>query len=408
MSYSLEPSPCKPDLDCLPLEHVANLDQSTGNKESAPSPLPRLEVPDSTRSASPTPFASRLASWARTHPDTYPRNPLELPEILEQILCNLPIEELATSRQVCRAWYDMVEESQMLLERHFVSGWKRNVPAPVRYQELSTTPLLVNPLMRRRVLLPSFARGKRQVPWGSFLSSSELEPFREGALESSESRVDGSTSVREAVTRREADPGYGFRENLLDTVQSKSEDAKGKAAKGDRSEAPTIALVDAAERPIRDGFKDEPILAPRSGPTYVPEHAPKRGQVKWKTLLLTQPPVTDITIRAPESQVAIHYWKNCDVSMGDLLDALEDLKNEWPDRWPDPIRHSENGGGREELEFELALPLMGKDGEPAKRANGNAVWRALKTRLKCRIAEEVTTVDPKMLSKSPPLSDPDS
>ncbi|RMZ16075.1 hypothetical protein D0860_01259 [Hortaea werneckii] len=343
MSHSLERSPCKQDLDCLPLEHVANLDQSRGNNDSAPTSSPR----------------------------------------------------------VCRAWYDMVEESQMLLERHFVSGWKRNVPAPVRYKELSTTPLLVNPLMRRRVLLPSFARGKRQVPWGSFLSSSELEPFRESVVVSSDGKGDGATRVREAET------GYGFCENLLDTVQSKPKGAKEKTAKDDRSEAPTVSLVDAVERPIRDGFKDEPILAPRSGPAYVPEHAPKQGQVKWKTLLLTQPPVTDITIRAPESQVAIHYWKNNDVSMGDLLDALEDLKNEWPDRWPDPVRRGENGGGREELEFELALPLMGKDGEPAKRENGNAVWRALKTRLRCRIAEEVTTVDPKMLSKSPPLSDLD-
>ncbi|KAI7366418.1 hypothetical protein KC328_g18489 [Hortaea werneckii] len=212
----------------------------------------------------------------------------------------------------------MVEESQMLLERHFVTGWKRNVPAP-----------------------------------------------------------------------------------------SKPEGAKEKASKDDRSEAPTIALVNAEERPIRDGFKDEPILAPRSGPPYVPEHAPKQGQVKWKTLLLTQPPVTDITIRAPESQVAIHYWKNSEVSMEDLLEALEDLRNEWPDRWPDPIRRGENGRGGEEVEFELALPLMGKDGEPAKRENGNAVWRALKTRLRCRIAEEVTTVDPKVLSKSPPLPDLD-
>ncbi|KAI7537354.1 hypothetical protein KC331_g10973 [Hortaea werneckii] len=400
MSPFLEPPTCKPDPDCLPLEHVTELDQSGENSDSTSNPSPQLEVPNSTSSASPTPFANRLSSWSRTQPDTYARNPLELPEILEHILCDLPIEDLATSRQVCRTWYHMVEESQMLLERHFVSGWKRNVPAPVCYQELSTTPILVNPLMRRRVLLPSFARGKRQVPWGGFLSSSELEPFRERAVVGSDIK-DGSTGVRES------EPGYGFRENLLDTVQSKSKDAKEKASKDDRSEAPIIALVDAEERPIRDGFKDEPILAPRSGPPYVPEHAPKQGQVKWKTLLLTQPPVTDITIRAPESQVAIHYWKNSEVSMGDLLEALEDLRNEWPDRWPDPIRCGENGRGGEEVEFELALPLMGKDGEPAKRENGNAVWRALKTRLRCRIAEEATTVDPKMLSKSPPLPDLD-
>ncbi|KAI7015716.1 hypothetical protein KC355_g4249 [Hortaea werneckii] len=398
MSPFLEPPSCKRNLDCLPLEHIAELDQSGEDSDSTPNPSPRLEDPNSTSAASPTPFASRLASWSRTQPHTYARNPLELPEILEHILCDLPIEDLATSRQVCRAWYHMVEESQMLLERHFVSGWKRNVPAPVCHQELSTTPILVNPLMRRRVLLPSFARGKRQVPWGGFLSSSELEPFRERVMVSSDSK-DSSTGSRES------EPGYGFSENLLDTVQSKPEDAKEKASKDDRSEAPTIALVDADERPIRDGFKDEPILAPRSGPPYVPEHAPKQGQVKWKTLLLTQPPVTDITIRAPESQVAIHYWKNSEVSMGDLLEALEDLRNEWPDRWPDPIRRGENGRGGEEVEFELALPLMGKDGEPARRENGNAVWRALKTRLRCRIAEEVTTVDPKVLSKSPPLPD---
>lgn len=75
--------------------------------------------------------------------------------------------------------------------------------------------------------------------------------------------------------------------------------------------------------------------------------------------------------------------------MADLLDALEGLKFDFPEsEWP------KEPTGQEVYDFEIFLPLYLENGEKAESSNGDTgVWRALKTRLRCRITESDAEAD---------------
>lgn len=60
-------------------------------------------------------------------------SPLNVPELLEQILLNLPAKELFTSEVVCRKWKAVIEESISLRRRMWLAPQGTEILQPVKY-----------------------------------------------------------------------------------------------------------------------------------------------------------------------------------------------------------------------------------------------------------------------------------
>ena len=307
-------------------------------------------------------------------------------ELLELMLLRLPIEDIFIVRRVCRQWSLCIRDSRMIRERAFLCQWERGLPEKVQHDGLWTLPVLLNPLLERTILLPAPMPASGKC-FGNFAHAAVLLPRRSAEWDDKEQlRIPGTFPAE----RENRAATYGIHENLLDIApaQTPSGKAPEQSPSGPRSHRGSVAesttrpiLVDASERPLHDIFRDDVVLSPRIiDVSKLPPAQP--GHQQWKSMLLAQPEISDITVRRPDSNVAMHYWKSEGLLLTDLLDALEDLRNEWPGKWPRGER------AEEPVEFEISLPLLREGGELARNAHGNVIWRALRTRVKCRLSPE--------------------
>lgn len=325
--------------------------------------------PPPPRSLEPPPPRTPIPPFPTTAEDVF-----SITELLETILACLPLEDIFVARRVCRRWAQCIRSSQLLMQRAFVRPWLRKLPATTRYQGLCTTPLLLNPLLAKCIRPPPSAR-EVSASYASFRRGAELLHTRFDSVTGG-IHGDGGRSARSSTS-------FGLQENLLSTATAlaPSEQTRDPSARSDRltraSSQPI--LLDAEARPIHHDYTDEPIMLPHASQglhcqTYNP------GQDAWKQLLLTQPPIQDIIVSTPGTQLAIRYSRSTPIVLSDVLDALEYLKNEWPERWPRARDEQEI------VEFEVALPLFRGGGVPAVHQNGNTIFRALKTKVRCVFA----------------------
>lgn len=271
-------------------------------------------------------------------PKTARDTALTLTETLEAILSFLPMEDIYRARRVCTIWGHCVYNSPTLQQLLYFQT-PRYQPDRVHYNELWTTPCTLNPLLKRTILLPKE---------GCFTDRAALAP------------IDPSTTTQK-------DSLY---ENLLQTDPP-----------AEKSKAPPM-LSGLDKRPTIDvAYKTKITLGPKIPESY---SNPKEGQVAWKGMLVSDTPIHSFKLRCVgETCLIIGRRYSGSLIMFDLLSALQDLKA-WSEGWP------KNTAPNKVYEFEILLPFQQENGEDAPSlVDGDGIWRALKTRIKCRIGVDL-------------------
>lgn len=275
---------------------------------------------------------------------------LETTELLETILCFLPLEDIARARRVCKQWSECIETSPVLKQLMHLAPHGPKKLERAEYNGLWTTPITLNPLLTRTVILPS----------NYFPEAAALAPV-------SPQEVAARTPLFENLLQAEVAPASPL-----------------PSSPREPSSRPNT-LLDQDERPILDGFLN------LEGPPLPPGKTVKTtpGQNTWKHMLISSPPVPEFQLRQAKGKQALMLQTPGGARMADLLDALEGLKFDFPEsEWP------KEPTGQEVYDFEIFLPLYLENGEKAESSNGDTgVWRALKTRLRCRITESDAEAD---------------
>ncbi|KAK5121438.1 hypothetical protein LTR85_005271 [Meristemomyces frigidus] len=242
---------------------------------------------------------------------------LETTELLENILACMGLEELGRARRVCKRW-----QAPSKRRMWSITAW--------------TTPLTLNPLLARTIILPkkNYPELAALAPLGS-LDITERAPLHESRLQ---------------------------------------------------AEPPSSPL---AWLP-----PDSPVMVytlPVEGPPCRPVDEVDcdlwpLGQRAWKRMLISDPPVYDFQVRHVNGKLAAVAKTPQGAHMTDLLDALESLEfDSSGTRLP---KKSSNRAGQDVHEFEILLPLYNDGSETVESPYGAVgVWRALKTRLKCQFED---------------------
>ncbi|KAK5131621.1 hypothetical protein LTR08_000808 [Meristemomyces frigidus] len=299
-------------------------------------------------------------------------------ELLEAILAQLPLEDIYRAGRVCQFWRyciggDWRGASQQstgspTLQRLLFLLVPAEAPAPLRvqFQGLWTTPVEVNPLLRRVVHIYP---GER---YGDLAALAVLGPSDPAATKSGFPLWENLLDVEiPAVTTTTSKPTS----SPLDSPSPPPTDehSPDSDATPPRPPPPPPVLTDHTTRPLIDVSALSVEIPYQHRVLAV---APT-GQAHWKGTYFSYPPTHELRIRRPDRAITIQYTSDKPLRLGDVLDALEDLRATYPAEWP-----------AEECEvqdFEILLPLRGADGGAAPSLHGSGVWRALKTRLRCRI-----------------------
>jgi len=171
-------------------------------------------------------------------------------------------------------------------------------------------------------------------------------------------------------------------ENLLETETVKVDKSTLTSVKTNKTKAsapqPPPTLTETNERPMHTTFIPlQPFAA------ELPNQPNNLGQIAWKHVHLTSPPIHEFMIKPVGVLKMVHFPLKTDqpVLLWHVLMGVEICMMQWPEEVRSAVKESR-------LEFEVLLPLQRADGGNAEGVGGDGVWRALKTRVKCRVEEE--------------------
>ena len=277
-------------------------------------------------------------------------------ELREAIFAQLDLEQIHSARRVCRDWRDCIDNS-IKLKRCMFKLPIAHKPDPVRFNDdsigtVTTVPFVLNPIFKRIIYAPTSA-------------------FRYGLIEN-----DAYVQPRNLLQRIEnAQPLY---ENMLDIQTQKRCNWSICGCNN----------IDMGGRRFKAIGQPEPF---QHDFELAAGWQKEEKQSSWKDMYISQPPVKEIVVANPYNRDKMSDRIEDGFTVGDLLGLIEGLF----------LLASEDGltalpTGR--LDIEMLVPLGNADGTgPAKVRDGSATWwRALKTRLKLEVVQDLSLHGPYM------------